>query len=82
MGDTVREAHGGNTVFIPAGTWISVSNTGKETLHLLFIFSAPDLEEFMRAESVRKGEKVLPLTRAEDAAIAAKHAPAVIDKEP
>jgi quercetin dioxygenase-like cupin family protein len=82
LGDTVREVRGGSTIFIPAGTWISVSNTGKETLHLLFIFSAPGFEEFMRAESVREGEKVLPLTRAEDAAIAAKHAHAVIYKEP
>lgn len=44
--------------------------------------SAPGFEEFMRAESVREGEKVLPLTRAEDAAIAAKHAHAVVYKEP
>jgi quercetin dioxygenase-like cupin family protein len=82
LGDAVREVHGGSTVFIPAGTWISVSNTGKETLHLLFIFSAPGFEEFMRAESVLEGEKVVPLTRAEDAAIAAKHVHVVIYKEP
>lgn len=82
LGKAVREVHGGSTVFIPAGTWISVSNTGKETIHLFFVFSAPGFEEFMRAESVREGEKVVPLTRAEDAAIAAKHAHAVIYKEP
>ena len=39
-------------------------------------------EEFMRAESVREGGKVTPLTKAEDAAILTKHAHAVIYKEP
>jgi len=46
------------------------------------VFSAPGFEEFMRAESVREGEKSIPLTKAEDAAILAKHAHAVIYKEP
>jgi quercetin dioxygenase-like cupin family protein len=82
LGDEVRTVHGGVTVFIPAGTWISVVNTGKDPLHLIFVFSAPGFEQFMRAESVREGEKVVPLTKAEDAAIAAKHAHAVIYKEP
>lgn len=82
LGDQVREVHGGATVFIPAGTWITVDNTGKEPLHLAFVFSAPGFEEFMRAESVPEGQKVLPLTKAEDAAIVAKHAHAVIYKEP
>ena len=67
---------------IPAGTWISAVNTGKEAIHVVFIFSAPGFDEFMRAESVREGEKVVTLTKAEDAAILAKHAHAVIYKEP
>jgi quercetin dioxygenase-like cupin family protein len=82
LGDAVSEVHGGATVFIPAGTWISVVNTGKEPIHLMFVFSAPGFEEFMRAESVREGEKVVPLTKGEDAAILAKHAHAVIYREP
>jgi quercetin dioxygenase-like cupin family protein len=82
LGDEVREVHGGATVFIPAGTWISALNTGKEAIHLVFVFSAPGFEDFMRAESVREGEKVVPLTKAEDAAILAKHTHAVIYKEP
>jgi hypothetical protein len=31
---------------------------------LVYVFSAPGFEEFMRAESVREGEKVAPLTKA------------------
>jgi quercetin dioxygenase-like cupin family protein len=60
LGDMTREAQGGSTVFIPSGTWISVVNTGRETIHMVFIFSAPGFEDFMRAESVREGEKVVP----------------------
>jgi quercetin dioxygenase-like cupin family protein len=82
LGDKAREVHGGATVFIPAGTWISAVNLGKEPIHAVFIFSAPGFEEFMRAESVREGEKAIPLTKAQDAAILAKHAHAVIYKEP
>jgi mannose-6-phosphate isomerase-like protein (cupin superfamily) len=82
LGDKTRDVHGGATVFIPAGTWISAANTGKEAIHVVFIFSAPGFDEFMRAESVREGEKAVTLTKAEDAAILAKHAHAVIYKEP
>ena len=82
LGDKTRDVHGGATVYIPAGTWISAANTGKEAIHGLFIFSAPGFEEVMRAESVREGERVVALTKSEDAAILARHAHAVIYKEP
>jgi quercetin dioxygenase-like cupin family protein len=82
LGDMTREVQGGSTVFIPSGTWISVVNTGKEAIHMVFLFSAPGFEDFMRAESVREGEKAVALTKAQDAAILAKHTHAVIYKEP
>ena len=75
-----REVHGGATVFIPANTWISMTNIGRESIHLVGVFSAPGFEEYMRAESVREGEKNLPLSKAEDEAIMRKHAHAVIYK--
>ena len=82
VGDRARDVHGGATAFIPAGSWISAVNKGKETIHLLYVFSAPGFDEFMRAESVREGEKAIPLTKAEDAAILKKHAHAVVYREP
>jgi len=82
LGDSVREVHGGSTVFIPAGTRISVSNVGKDAISLAFIFSAPGFEDFMRAESVREGEKNVPLSKAEDDEIQRKHAHAVIYEQP
>ena len=66
--------------FIPANTWISVTNIGSEVIHLAFVFSAPGFEEFMRAESVREGEKNIPLSKAEDEEIMKNHAHAVIYK--
>jgi quercetin dioxygenase-like cupin family protein len=73
LGDSEREVHGGATVFIPVNTRISVSNVGSEVIHLAFVFSAPGFEEFMRAESVREGEKNVPLSKAEDEEIQRKH---------
>ena len=82
LGDAVRDVHGGATIFIPANTWIFASNTGKETIHLVFVFSAPGFNDFMRAESVPEGERVVPLTKVEDAAISAKHSHDVVYREP
>jgi len=82
LGDEVKDVHGGATVFIPANTWVSVANTGKEAIHMVGIFSAPGFEKLMRAESVREGEKIIPVTKAEDAAILAEHTHAAIYKEP
>lgn len=80
VGDTSRDVHGGATVFIPADTWISVVNTGAEAIHAIYIFSAPGFDEFMRDESVREGEPIVPLSKTEDAAILARHQHAVIYK--
>ncbi len=82
LGETVRDVHAGATVFIPANTWISLSNIGKDTISLVVVFSAPGFEEFLRACSVREGEKNVPLTEAEDAAIEKQHSHDVIYKEP
>ena len=82
LGDMVREVHGGATIFIPANTWIAVTNIGTDAISAVFIFSAPGFEDFMRAESARDGQKILPLSKAEDADITKKHAHAVIYEAP
>jgi quercetin dioxygenase-like cupin family protein len=73
LGDSVRVVHAGATVFIPADTRISVSNIGRDALGMVFIFSAPGFEDFMRAVSVREGENNVPLSKAEDDEIQRKH---------
>ena len=82
VGDRTREVHGGAVVFIPANTWIEATNIGTEPISVVFVFSAPGFEDFMRAESVPEGEKITPLTKAEDAQITKQHAHAVIYAEP
>jgi quercetin dioxygenase-like cupin family protein len=80
LGDCSRDVHGVATVFIPANTWIFVTNIGSEVIHFAFIFSAPGFEEFMRAESVHEGERNIPLSKAEHEEIMKKHAHAAIYK--
>jgi quercetin dioxygenase-like cupin family protein len=82
LGDTVRDVHAGATVFIPANTWIAVSNIGSDAISVVSVFSAPGFEEFMRAGSVGEGEKNVPMSPAEDEEIQKKHSHAVIYKEP
>ena len=55
----------GSLVFIPSETWISLKNTGKENISLVFIFNEPGFEEMMRCSSVPKGQPALPLSREE-----------------
>jgi quercetin dioxygenase-like cupin family protein len=62
LGDRESEVHAGGMVFIPQDTWISLKNTGKEPVGLVFIFSAPGFEETMRCNSVPAGEKPTLLT--------------------
>ena len=82
LSDSVREVHAGATVFVPADSWIEVTNVGTDAIHGVFVFSAPGFDDFMRAESVPEGEKITPLTKAEDAQIMKEHVHAVIYSEP
>jgi quercetin dioxygenase-like cupin family protein len=82
LGETVREVRGGATVFIPANTWISVTNIGADAISAIFIFSAPGFEEFMRAESVSEGDKLIPLSKAQDSEILKEHTHAVMYGDP
>ena len=82
LGDKVSDVHAGATVFAPANTWIEVTNIGSDAIHGVFVFSAPGFDDFMRAESSPEGQKITPLSKAEDAQIMKEHAHAVIYAEP
>jgi quercetin dioxygenase-like cupin family protein len=82
LGDRVKEVNAGATVFAPANTWIEVTNIGTDVIHGVFVFSAPGFDDFMRAESAPEGQKITPLTKAEDARIMKQHAHSVIYAEP
>jgi quercetin dioxygenase-like cupin family protein len=62
LGDQERDLHAGGTAFIPAYTLVSVKNAGTETVSVVFVFSAPGFENYMRCDSVLPNEKVTPLS--------------------
>jgi len=62
VGDQEGDLHAGGTVFIPANTWVNVKNAASETASVVFVFSAPGFENYMRCDSVLPNEKVKPLS--------------------
>jgi hypothetical protein len=75
LGDSGKDFHGG------PNAWISVFDIGSHVISFVFIFSAMGFEEFMRTESIREGEKNVPLSKAEDVEIPWKRADAAICQE-
>lgn len=82
VGDLTREVHAGSTVFIPAGTWISATNIGPDSIGAVAIFSAPGFEDFMRGASVREGDKNVPLSKEENDELMKSYMGAVNYREP
>lgn len=62
VGDQERDVHAGGAVFIPALTWVNVKNTETNTASVVFVFSAPGFEDYMRCDSVLPNEKVTLLS--------------------
>lgn len=56
LGTQERDVHEGAVVFIPSDTWVSLKNTGKESIRLAFVFSDAGYDEFMRCVSVPSGD--------------------------
>jgi len=48
-------------VFIPRNTWISATNTGGNSIHLVAVWSRHGFEQYMRAISARQGEPTVPV---------------------
>lgn len=72
LGGQEQDAHGGATIFIPQGTWISLKNTGAEPIGMVFVFSHPGFENYMRCTSVPYGQRATPMSSKEDEACQAK----------
>jgi len=47
-------------VFIPRETWVYLTNTGTESIHLYAFFSRLGFERFMRARSVPEASRRRP----------------------
>jgi mannose-6-phosphate isomerase-like protein (cupin superfamily) len=63
LGDKEYDAQPGAVIFIPAETWISLKNTGKEDVSLIAVWNEPGFEEMLRCGSVPKGQAATPLSR-------------------
>jgi len=72
LNDKEYDVHAGGTVFFPAETWVGMKNIGKDSISLVFIFSAPGFEENMRCGSVLAGQSAPPITTDELKACAHK----------
>lgn len=66
VGSVEGDAHAGGIVFIPRNTWVTVKNTGKTPIDLLFGFNAPGFDRFLRCESTPLGQRVQPLNARQD----------------
>lgn len=62
LNDETYDVGPGGLVFFPYRTWVSLENTGPEPIALIFVFSAPGFEAFMRCTSAAPGEPLKPLT--------------------
>ncbi|HXO39350.1 MAG TPA: cupin domain-containing protein [Candidatus Acidoferrum sp.] len=65
LNDSEYDVHAGGMVFFPAQTWVSLKNIGKDSISLVFIFSAPGFEENMRCSAVPAGQPAPPITTEE-----------------
>jgi mannose-6-phosphate isomerase-like protein (cupin superfamily) len=63
LGDKEYDAQPGALVFIPAETWISLKNTGKENISLVSVWNEPGFEEMLLCGSVPKGQAAEPISR-------------------
>lgn len=61
VGDKRAVAGPRSIVFIPQETWVSVMNSGKQSIHLYALFSRQGFERYLRAASVTEGQPVTPL---------------------
>jgi quercetin dioxygenase-like cupin family protein len=61
LNDQDYEVHAGGMVFFPVNTWVSLRNTGTDPIQLIFVFSAPGFDEYMRCSSVPEGQPAPPM---------------------
>ena len=71
LNDEEFDVQAGGMVFFPMNTWVTLKNTGRDDIQLIFVFSAPGFEQYMRCTSVPEGQTPAPMTV--DAAVECSH---------
>ncbi len=62
VGDKRAVAGPRSIVFTPRETWVSVTNSGKQSIHLYALFSRQGFEQRVRATTVVEGQPATPLS--------------------
>ena len=72
LGSEERAVTAGALIYIPPNTRVSLKNTGSRTLSLFFIFPKPEMvSDYYRELTVKEGQRLLPFSAEEFAAIRA-----------
>jgi uncharacterized RmlC-like cupin family protein len=61
----VVDVHAGGLIFIPSDTWVTIKNISDGPTNIVFIFSHPGFDDYMRCVSVSPEEKNVSLSREE-----------------
>jgi quercetin dioxygenase-like cupin family protein len=68
LGKQEHTAGAGTTVFIPQGTCIALTNAGRDTFSMVFVFSSPGFEQVLREVSSPEGAPPKAISPAQRAA--------------
>jgi quercetin dioxygenase-like cupin family protein len=73
LGDRETVVREGGTVYIPRNVRIALKNPGPGTLTIVFTFSKPGFEEYLRDTSAPEGQSMPPMSPEARAQIRQKH---------
>jgi oxalate decarboxylase/phosphoglucose isomerase-like protein (cupin superfamily) len=73
LGEREAAIREGGTVYIPRNVRIALKNPGPENLTIIFIFSKPGFEEYLRDTSALEGRSMPPISSEERARIRKKN---------
>lgn len=65
VGEVEGDVHAGGLIFIPSDTWVTIKNTNDGPSNIVFIFSNPGFDDYLRCISVTPEEKSAFLSRDE-----------------
>ncbi len=82
LGEREMVVHEGGTVFIPRNVRIALKNPGPDRLTIVFIFSKPGFEDYLRDTSTPEGQSNPPVSPEMRAKIRQKHAWHTIYEQP
>jgi quercetin dioxygenase-like cupin family protein len=57
VGEVEGDVHAGGLVFIPSDTWVTIKNTNDGPSNIVFIFSHPGFDDYLRCISFAPNEK-------------------------